>query len=112
MNKQKPRDDDPIPSLGTVDPLARLAAAVVVKACEDAASPDPLTSLDALAWLNCEAGTWLNALGFDVENYQIFTLFLGGFRRVENFRRTEESGQEYDSPRTRKTRQRVRSLGI
>jgi hypothetical protein len=53
---------DPWPSMATQDPVIRLAAAVLLQACEEAKAGCP----DALRWFSSDEGEiFCRALGFD-----------------------------------------------
>ena len=80
MIKNQYLGPDPIPSQAYIDPMGRLANAVLLKAAHDVRKPNILESLDALAfWLDpWGAALWLEALGYQVTPAKALTDICGG----------------------------------
>ena len=60
------------PSPGVIDPYMRLCAAIAKRGVKDLGDSDPVTALDALDWLICDAPPLLRLLGFDIGNDDVF----------------------------------------
>lgn len=79
---------DPIPSLGVLDPYARLAAGVLVQAIQDLEKRDPIKSLDAFCWLVDDGLILLQVLEFNVSESRIFRIF-GGIHGTRKFKESK-----------------------
>jgi hypothetical protein len=65
---QAPTYLDSRPSRACLDPWLALTAAILKQACADLKSPDPVQSLDALAWwMSDTAQTYVDALDWNIE---------------------------------------------
>jgi hypothetical protein len=73
------------PKLSNRDPFEILAARVVTQALEDLHSWNPILNLDAvLFFLGEEAQIYMNYLGYEFPDEQLFLKILRGFEHVEN----------------------------
>ncbi len=75
----KPFAEDPRASIGWINPHARLAGAVVIRALQDLRGDDPLNALDAWIWLVLGDGPiFLEAIQFSVDETDILQLIANG----------------------------------